>query len=144
MKRVGFSVGEVAGGGTTAGAPSVIPLTRNDVLDPLSQLVPLQPFCDRLELAFTGLGAGNTTVDAWLSYDAAGDELAGNRQQQTIERGQTTGTVGGAVISLAGDLPPQTRTGFEPGTLYAWIELNGTGSPIPVVGRLIWRDQAGE
>jgi len=134
-----------AGLGTLSGnTPVVIRLTRDLIADSNSQDFPngrdQAGLSDRIEVNYSGLpGSGNITAFCVLTYDAAGDELASNEQEQLIRRGFTTVTDGVAVFPTGGYLPK--RDGSTNGSIWAWLWTNnGTANPAVVV-RAVWLDE---
>ena len=135
MKNVGFAAGTAV---LTAGTPTVMALTLDAGVDVNSKRIPVKPLLDRLELNLSGLGASNMMVTAYFTYDAAGLIVASNEPDMVDIVKVGAGTVGGGVIPLTGFFD-FLRDGAVVGTLYAWVTVDGSGTP-GADGRLIFDD----
>ena len=108
--------------------PFVGIICTKDAFDPASQRLPQRPDIDRIELGFTGVGAGAPTARVKMTYDVAGDVLASNESTaMRIVRGETTATVGGAVFPVTGPFDLR-RAGAVEGQIMVWVAVTAPGA----------------
>lgn len=122
--------------GNTFALAKVIPITSITSVDGAEIDFTQGCYLDHLEIDGTNTGAV-TSLSAYLTWDAAGDDRATATGTVTMEAGITTTTLlGGVCVIDAWVRPPGKKL-----TLYLWIKTNANQIAIAAGGaRVHWTD----
>lgn len=142
---MGFAIDDTGGTGTQAGittayaVANVILLHLDADQDARSGALPSAGYLSHLDLKVLATAGSPANVDAWLSWDAAGDHAAtGEFTDQVLVAALTTAnTYNTRIVIDHWYKAPSVQT--TKGKLYLWVKFNA-GTVTVQRARLYWSD----
>lgn len=135
----GFACNATAVAGITASynAAQGIALSGSVAIDEFAKALPAGGYWSHIEARFTQTAAATASVTFFLSWDAAGDQMASGEATFTLVPGVTTAASLGAAVGL--DVWTSWNDNRVTGTVYLWCKTNA-GTVRLDQARLYWRD----